>query len=224
MGYTIVVTKVAEPSFEFSGGALALDFANSIEKRPLPRPVELLNGYSDLVAWAAQARLLDCHQAERLRALARRHRNDAQRVFLRAVRLREAIFRVFAALAAGRHFDQSDLDTVGQEAIIAFQHARLGPGAEAFRWTFLGDTAALDSVLWPIAGNAMDLLGDREALAAVRECASDRCAWLFLDRSRNRSRRWCDMKICGNRAKSRRHYRRTRLSLANERPEPRKTK
>jgi predicted RNA-binding Zn ribbon-like protein len=212
--------KQNEPVFEFSGGALALDFANSIEKRPLPRPVELLNGYSDLVAWAAQARLVDCSQAERLRALARRHSNDAQRVFQRAVRLREAIFGVFAALAAGDRFDQSGLDTIMQEALIAYQHACLVLGAEAFHWEFQRDADALDTVLWPIANNAVNLLADREALAAVRECASDRCAWLFLDRSRNRSRRWCDMKICGNRAKSRLHYRRKQLSAADGRFEP----
>jgi len=209
------VTKSTGPVFEFTGGALALDFANSIEKRPLPQPVELLHGYSDLVAWAAQARLVERSQAERLRALARRHPSDARRVFRRAVRLREAIFGVFSALAAGRDFDQSDLDTIGQETLIAYQHARLASTAGTFRWEPHGATDALDSILWPTARNAVDLLADREALGAVRECASDRCAWLFLDGSRNRSRRWCDMKICGNRAKSRRFYRRTRLSAAD---------
>ena len=213
-----------EPAFVFGGGALALDFANSIEKRPLPQPVELLHGYSDLVEWAAQAGVIARSPAERLRAFARRHPIDARRVFQRAIRLREAIFGAFAALAAGRHPNQSDLDTVGKEGLTALQHARLALRADTFHWAFHSDTNALDSVLWPIAKNAVDLLADGGAVAAVRECASDRCAWLFLDRSRNRSRRWCDMKICGNRAKSRRHYRRAQLSTGDGRPESQGTR
>jgi predicted RNA-binding Zn ribbon-like protein len=221
---TAWVSKVTEPVFELSAGALALDFANSIEKRPLPQSLELLNGYPDLVAWAAQARVVDGRQAERLRLIAGRRAIDARRVFRRAIRLREAIFGVFSAITAGHPLDESDLDTIRQEVLTAYQHARLARGAGAFHWEFHSDTDALDSMLWAIARNAVDLLADREALGAVRECASDRCAWLFLDRSRNRTRRWCDMKICGNRAKSRRHYRRTRLLTDDQRQEPRKTK
>jgi len=54
----------------------------------------------------------------------------------------------------------------------------------------------------------VDLLTS-DRLSAVRECAADDCAWLFLDESRNRSRRWCDMKVCGNRQKARLHYHRS---------------
>ena len=65
----------------------------------------------------------------------------------------------------------------------------------------------VDSILWPIAQSAADLLTSPD-LAAVRMCEAPDCAWLFLDQSRNRSRRWCDMKVCGNRQKARRHYQR----------------
>ncbi len=206
--------KRTEPVFEFSGGALALDFANSIEKRPRPEPVELLHTYCDVVAWARQAGLVDGNQAERLRAAARRRPREAQRVFRRAVRLREAIFRAFAAIAARLPVDRSEVDAIRREALTAYEHGRLARAGGVFQWEFPGAAAGLDAVLWPIAKNAVELLADREALSAVRECASDRCAWLFLDCSRNRSRRWCDMKVCGNRAKSRRHYRRARQAQA----------
>jgi predicted RNA-binding Zn ribbon-like protein len=204
------VSKSSEPVFELSGGALALDFANSIERRPLPKPPELLKGYSDLIAWAAQAGIVDRNRAERLRIVARRQVGDAQRVFQRAIQLRESIFGVFSAIAAGRQVDPADLDAIRHELLAAYQHGRLARNGGAFQWQFPADREALDSVLWPVAKNAADLLADSESLAAVRECASDRCGWLFLDRSRNRTRRWCDMKVCGNRAKSRRHYRRAR--------------
>ncbi len=206
--------KLSEPVFEFSGGALALDFANSIEKRPLPEPLELLNSYSDLIAWAAQAGIVDRGRAQRLRLTAGRQVSHARRVFRRAVRLREAVFGTFSAIAAGRQPDSNDLDSIRHDALAAYQHGRLARNGGAFQWEFPGNVEALDSVLWPIAKNVMDLLVDSQSLASIRECASDRCAWLFLDRSRNRTRRWCDMKVCGNRAKSRRHYRRARQENA----------
>jgi predicted RNA-binding Zn ribbon-like protein len=136
-------------------------------------------------------------------------------VFQRAVRLREAVFRTFSAIAAGRQVNSANLGAIRDEVRAAYQHGRLAWNGGAFEWQFPADREALDSVLWPIAKNAVDLLADGQSLAAMRECASDRCAWLFLDRSRNGTRRWCDMKVCGNRAKSRRHYRRARDASAD---------
>ncbi len=210
----VTLTKLTEPVFELSGGALALDFANSIEKRPLPEPLDHLNSYADLVAWAVQSGIVERSKGERLRAAARLHTSEGERVLQRAIRLREAIFRIFSAIAAGQQVNASELDLVRQEALVAYKHARLAAQSGAFHWEFADDPHALDCVLWPVAQNAIDLLADRESLVCVRECASDRCAWLFLDRSHNRSRRWCDMKVCGNRAKSRRHYRRARQASA----------
>lgn len=70
-------------------------------------------------------------------------------------------------------------------------------------------------MLWPVARSAAELLTSPDA-QRVRECALRSCSWLFVDRSRNRRRRWCDMKTCGNRAKARRHYRRKQKSRAAE--------
>src|SRR5207302_22567 len=67
----------------------------------------------------------------------------------------------------------------------------------------------LDRMLWPVIRSAADLLVSGEA-QRVRRCASETCDWLFLDTSRNHSRRWCDMSGCGNRAKARRHYARAK--------------
>lgn len=66
----------------------------------------------------------------------------------------------------------------------------------------------LERILWPIAQSAAELLTSSE-LGTVRLCEAPDCAWLFLDQSCNRSRRWSDMKVCGNRQKARRHYQRT---------------
>ena len=78
-------------------------------------------------------------------------------------------------------------------------------GADGFDWAWDGASDALDRMLWPIVWSAVELLKSDE-LAHVRECANDQCSWLFLDLSRNHSRRWCDMQSCGNLVKARRHY------------------
>ena len=79
--------------------------------------------------------------------------------------------------------------------------------ADGFAWAWSDEQAALDPMLWRIARSAADLLTSGE-LGRVRECADEVCGWVFLDMSKNQSRRWCDMKECGNQAKSRRHYER----------------
>lgn len=91
----------------------------------------------------------------------------------------------------------------------ALGRLRLVPGRKRFTWDWAGDVEALDRVLWPVVRSAAELLTSGD-LDRVRRCAGDDCAWLFLDRSRNGSRRWCDMTVCGNRSKVRRFYRRGR--------------
>ena len=92
---------------------------------------------------------------------------------------------------------------INAEHAAAMAHARIEPGPESFGWTW-ADEAALESPLWPVARDAADLLTHPDAVR-VKACASDDCSALFVDTTKNRRRRWCDMKICGNRAKVRRH-------------------
>jgi len=80
------------------------------------------------------------------------------------------------------------------------------PTDGAWRWEFV-DGEELDSMLWPIVRDAAELLTSRD-FDRVTECSGSDCTWLFADKSRNRSRRWCDMAECGNRSKARRFYRR----------------
>ena len=76
---------------------------------------------------------------------------------------------------------------------------------DAYRWSWAGDCSCPERPLWQIAHAAADLLAS-DRLNRVRLCGSGTCEWVFLDESRNRSRRWCDMSTCGNREKARRHY------------------
>jgi predicted RNA-binding Zn ribbon-like protein len=91
------------------------------------------------------------------------------------------------------------------------RYRRLVPEREGFGWTWVESEEPLEDVLWPVAQSAAELLTS-DAMERVKECRNQQCTWLFVDRSRNGSRRWCDMKDCGNRAKARRHYARQKGS------------
>jgi predicted RNA-binding Zn ribbon-like protein len=203
---TGVVT--AEPVFDLSGGHVALDFANTVSHRGHARARERLNSYRDLVAWARQVGVVTDAQAARLLHEAWRRPPDAAANVERAITARELIYRLFSAVAAGRSPLAADLDTFNTVLVDTLACARVLPTRDGFTWGWADAPRRLDRILWPVLRAAAELLTS-EARRAVRECAADDCTWLFLDRSRNQSRRWCDMRVCGNRAKARRHYRPT---------------
>jgi predicted RNA-binding Zn ribbon-like protein len=206
------VHSAKQPSgyqFDPSGGILCLDFANTVSHRYLPqRRTEHLDSYGDLVAFAQQSKLLGPKLAASLRARASRDHTGARRAFRKSIVLRESLYRAFSAIAAEKHAHAEDVTQINDFALVALRHRKLARTNGDYRWEWQSNESdLLDRILWPIAESAAELLTS-EKRAAIRECGAPDCEWLFLDQSRNRSRRWCDMKSCGNRQKARRHYQR----------------
>ncbi len=195
-------------AFELTGGNLALDLANTKERRPTPAPVEFLHTYPDLVSWAVQARALGAAQGKALLALAGRRRDGARKALARALDLREALFAAGSALAGGRAVPPGALGRINQALSGALVRLRLSPAgrAGAAAWTWASEPH-LDRPWWPAARAGAELLASEE-VGRLRECGARDCAWLVLDTSRNGSRRWCSMTVCGNREKARRFRRR----------------
>jgi predicted RNA-binding Zn ribbon-like protein len=191
---------------------LCLDFANTAEWHASGHPTEQLQSYAALVSWAQRVGILTDHEAGQLSREATRRPSDAAAVLERAISLREALYRILSAVVADRPPGEADLAILNGALSDALARVHVVREADSFAWRWAADETALDRVLWPVARSAADLLTS-EKLARVGQCADDRgCGWLFLDMSRNRSRRWCDMKDCGNRAKAKRHYVRKRKS------------
>jgi predicted RNA-binding Zn ribbon-like protein len=168
---------------------------------------EYLSSYAELVAWSHHVEILTAEEAAVLRDNAARRPDRAEATLSRAVALRETIYRVFSAIAQDQEPDRADLTTLNsvvRESLSRMEISRVGPG---FAWTWVVDEEELDRMLWPIVRSAADLLTSRD-LGRVRKCARDGCDWLFVDLSKNQSRRWCSMDMCGSRVKSRRYYRR----------------
>ena len=187
------------------GGRTCLDFVNTASQRRNGPFKEKLESYEDLLNWAIQADQLTDTEAAELRERAAADPAGATQVLERGRALREAIYRIFTNRAAGADLPADDLKLISEEYGRAAVNRVLTPsnvGVCTFEWQRYD---SLDRPLWPVAVSATNLVASEDALR-VKECATDNCNWLFLDLSKNRSRRWCDMKECGNRAKARRHY------------------
>jgi len=205
------VSNGSDHTFELSGGALCLDFANTWGDRERSEQ-DHLRGYGDLLAFAFQAGVLDAAQRSVLELRARRDEEGAKAAFVSARALRDAIYRLFSSVAAGASPSEEDLDRLNRALPDALAGLRIEPvdgDGAGFVWSRAGGVDSLEAPLWPTVRSAAELLTSG-TLGRVRECDGASCTWLFLDQSRNRSRRWCSMETCGNRAKVRRHYRRSR--------------
>ena len=194
------------------GGWLCLDFVNTGSKYHSHSPVvDYIESYNDVVAWARQASLISAEQEAALIEKAEREPRKATAVLGRMRNVRDAMHWVFSAASTGEPVRKEALDALNTEVSTALAHGRLAATAEGFEWRWPGFADDLESLIWPVAKSAADLLTS-ERLARVRECASDTCGWLFIDASKNHSRRWCDMRDCGNSAKAKRHYHKKRVS------------
>jgi predicted RNA-binding Zn ribbon-like protein len=199
----------AQPKFVFdlSGGNLALDFANTVSERPTPQAMERFNQYRDLLFFGKQSGVYPPRAFERLYAMGAEAPEQTEQLLKEAIRLREALFAIFSAVAERRPVPASTLALLTIAAQNNMSHGRLVHKGGRFQWEWVGMDASLESVLWPVTRAAVDLLLSEE-LTNLRICASETCAWLFLDKTKNHRRRWCDMKVCGNRVKAKRHYER----------------
>jgi predicted RNA-binding Zn ribbon-like protein len=193
------------------GDPLCVRFINTLDWRNDPAlRAETLSAYPDLVAWARSAGLLDAGEARDLLSLAASHPNKARQALEDALTFRESLYRVFSAVAARRAPPPADLAALNRAWAESAAHAALvAQGQNHYAWTWRKPQDALTRVLWPIAWAAAELLTSGP-LDRLRECERGGCGWLFLDATRNRSRRWCAMRVCGNRSKVERYYRRHR--------------
>jgi len=197
------IPPIPDHDIELSGGALALDFANTVGGTHVSPTHDHLRDYGDIVRFAALAGGLAPSVAKRLAQRGERDPRRAAAVYELGIALREAVWAVFSALASGDVPRDSDLALIGDAAAAGAARSRLVYDRDGVGWSLPSDSDELERPLWEIARSAAELLTSGEH-DRIKECASTTCEWVFLDRSRNHSRRWCDMSDCGNRAKARR--------------------
>ena len=195
------------------GGKPCLDFTNTVYWRDREDRQELLKTYPNLVDWAFRIKLILIDQAEYLKTWADKNPDQAESARRRAIDLRDLIYRIFSDLAEGRLVDEDDLDRLSFEWNRRMSHSRLVQECEGFHWEMNSEKKSPNAILDPIMASCIDLLTSRN-VRRIKKCADHYCSWLFYDKSRNLSRRWCDMKDCGNRAKFNRFYKRAKTKKA----------
>lgn len=197
---------MSECSFDFDSGNLSLDFANTKEWHASENPKERLTNYADLIAWGKEAGLISPDEARRLRHLAVDQPGKAATSFEFAIQVREAIYAIFSMHYDGEPIPVNEMALLNSVVREAMSHLQLVPRGGEITWDWVPEIDGANLILWPVARSAAELLTS-EKLDRIRECEDERgCGYLFIDQSKNRSRRWCSMDSCGNRAKARRHY------------------
>jgi predicted RNA-binding Zn ribbon-like protein len=187
--------------FELSGGALPLDFVNTLDERPRGGR-ERLNSPEDMVAWARQAGLIEAAQAVTLPS----PHQEAE--LAEAIALRELIFATVELIRGRRPADDALTPAWNLWLERLAKSRQLTVGPQGMAWHQQESPTSLAGLMPPIAQAAMDLFQDPARCARLRICAAANCDWVFLDKSPRGNRIWCDMSVCGNRAKAARHYHR----------------
>jgi predicted RNA-binding Zn ribbon-like protein len=192
------------------GGHLALDFANTIDDPEGPQRYDHAGTYAELVGWSARIGILRPDQADVLLAAADEHPLISSIAARRAHALRQLLIDIFTDIAvingdatAGnqRLMSMAQWDELRPFLTDALAHAELVPGDSTYQLTW-PETGRLDVMLGPIGLAALDLLTGQQ-LSRLKKCAG--CPWVFLDQSKNQSRRWCAMNDCGTHEKIRRY-------------------
>lgn len=177
------------------GGNLALDFVNTVDGEPA---FDHLRDYAGLVAWGGHVGLLS--EESVLRLIRKPPVPDAEAAHGRALALRDDLRGIFGAIALGENPPESSLEALRKGECEALDQATLAPKGDGYGWGW--PDGEVGSVLWPVVHAAVELLTSGP-LHRVKTCAG--CHWLFVDESKNRSRRWCTMEVCGTNEKMRRY-------------------
>ena len=196
-------------SLELVGGRLCLDFVNTATARGSAAHRDYLTSYDALLAWGRHTGVVSTKQAQSLAKLAAKEPQTALSALRLSVTLRETIYRVLGSAVRGSRPESADLLQVNrafQKACLRRAVLKRGAG---FEWGWEFDPGDLLSILWPVALSTTELMTSPD-ITRVRQCAREGCQWMFLDSSKNGTRRWCSMAVCGSRMKSQRFYHRKR--------------
>lgn len=190
-------------------GVIPLDFVNTASGRGTDFFSESLADYRALVDWATNIGSLAERDAAALLIEADRRPQAADGVLADGIRFRESLARIVLTISQAEAPEQVDLATLNAGLAQHLPHQRLDVTGDRIGVSWSAVATELDRVLWPVTKATVDFLTGRD-LWRMRVCPAHGCGLVFIDTSRNRTRRWCSMRICGNRSKVRRFYERHR--------------
>ncbi len=192
----------------FLGGDLSLDFVNTVHDRHEEPLRDLLQNYLDLVTWVYIADAISDSQKENLLNIGWENQGSADQIYKDALQLRETFYEIILTLINQDEVSSANIQLINQWFSRAFSNLELAQLNGHFVLDWSAENFELESVLWPIIRAFADLITSEDR-TRIKQCGN--CGYLFVDNSKNKSRRWCSMEICGNRVKAKRHARKTRI-------------
>ncbi|MDR4315441.1 Conserved protein containing a Zn-ribbon-like motif, possibly RNA-binding [Niallia circulans] len=194
-------------SYMMVGERLCMDFINTVSWRESgEKRRDWFTSYAKIVDWCIHADVLTKQKAKVLLLKAEEKPSEAGEVLKRIIEMREVMYQIFKSVSKGTSPHPLDLECFNGFVSNFYQTLRVIHEKDHYTLKFMDNEENLDTMLPPILQSAVDLLVSKNDLERVKKCEGDSCGWLFFDTSRNRSRRWCSMADCGNRAKARRFY------------------
>jgi predicted RNA-binding Zn ribbon-like protein len=188
--------------FELIAGHPALDLVNTLDWRYRETgPEELIASYDDLLRFTAQCGLISSAEARRL--LRNITGNKGAHMIAETRALRESAASVFYAVVDENDPPTDAIRELESRFKEAEAHRCLRWSQSRLQWEFPATAPASELPLWILSLKTAQLLTSAN-IGMIRACGNPECRWLFLDTSKNHTRRWCEMKICGNRMKARR--------------------
>jgi len=205
--------------FEYVGGDPAVDLVNTVDWTTRGPEQDRLTDFDRVIQWAQGAGILSAKAASSLQAQALAKPREAEAEYRDVLRVRAVLARLFRAIAESEPAGDA-LEDFNRLLGRALERMRVTPASGKHRpgrtlqlgWRDGGES--LDSIIWPVVWSAASLIVSEEA-PKIRICGGPDCGWMYVDRSRNKLRRWCQMETCGTREKSRRRYRRLRKGMSS---------
>lgn len=200
------------------GCELAFDFTNTASDRGGPEHREHFRSAADVIVWTRHAKVMTERDRDVALAALAADPSLGRRLLRETLTVRETIHRIGAAISAGRGPSPTDVAALTAAHTHALSAARLTPFGDGFVWSWDAHDGVVEALLGPITLSALTLLTQQD-LSRIKQCQGEHCGWLFFDTTKNKNRRWCEMEVCGNRAKQKQFMERRKRKA--EKPAPR---
>jgi predicted RNA-binding Zn ribbon-like protein len=191
-------------SLPLVGSDLAFDFTNTASGRDTPLHTDHLRAPEHVIAWSRHAKVLTPEDGAAIERMIAGKPSLGHDLLARTHQLREVVYRIGAAIAHGETPTTSDTDALARIHAACVARARLTPFRGNFVWSWRPADGFAEAILGPVALSALTLLAQSD-VSRIKQCGGDHCGWLFFDTTKNKQRRWCEMEVCGNRAKQKAH-------------------
>lgn len=197
------------------GSDLAFDFANTASGRGGPQHLDHFSEPADVVVWARHAKVMTDKDHDTALAVLSGDQALGRRLLKEAQESREIIHRIGAAISHKKQPAPADLSALAAAHSRTLATARLAPFGDGFVWSWEAGNGVVEAILGPITLSALTLLTQQD-LSRIKQCAGEHCGWLFFDTTKNKNRRWCEMEVCGNRAKQKQFVERRKQRKQNK--------